>query len=540
MNRQFAQHVMTCLAACFATAGLAQTGGAGGSAAKASAARIAEEAIDSSELRENLFQLTDAIGPRVVGSPAIRQAEAWVAERLRTYGLRNVRVEANPPVAVAPGVSLNPPGWSWSRLTVQQLAPWSQTLLAVPVMYSPATPGAVTGDVAVVLLPRPVEADLAAFISRHRGTLRDKFLLLAERESEVPLGDGPGYHRYTQEELKALAAPEAPAPRVPAAPAATAPRAPAEPPPSPSEIFARYTRLYDFLRAEGVLGLVGPARRGSQAGVLIVNGPPAPPVLAAAPPPMLDMTPEHFNRLLRLTQRKIPVRLEVRLDSQFHEHTGTENVIGEVTGNERADEVVLVGAHIDSWHGGTGATDNAAGVATVLEAVRLLSTMQPTLRRSVHVAFWGGEELFNFAGSRGYAQRYLLDPTGQPNDAHRRLSAYLNLDYGSGRIRGIYLQGNDKLKPLFDTWLSGIGDGSLVATTRTTLGSDQATFERIGIPGLSFVQDPLNYEQRTHHTTMDEPDYVVLSDLRQSAATLANVIYRIANADSLLPRKTAR
>jgi carboxypeptidase Q len=499
-----------------------------------------QEAADAAELTETVFHLTDAIGPRVVGSPALLDAERRLAQRLRDYGLRNVRVEKNPPVNVGGGLVLDPPGWSWSRLTVQQLAPWPQTLIAMPVLYSPATSGTQGGEAVVAPLPRPVAAEVESFIQQHRGALRGKFLLTSAREATV-VPAATRVHRYSADELRDLQTAVEPPAVTPAAPRPeTTPPQPQAQPPSVAEVFEQYSRVFDFLRSEGALGLLGPARRGSEGGTLFVNGPPAPPQLAAAPLPMADLAPEHFNRLLRLVQRKVPVRLEMNLESSFHSHVGTENVLAEIQGSDRPDEVVLVGAHLDSWHAATGATDNAIGVAIVLEAVRILTTLRVPLRRSVHVAFWGGEEVFNLAGSRGYVQRYLFDRNGQPNDAHRKLSAYLNVDYGSGRIRGIYLQGNEKLEPLFDTWLADVADGTLVATRRTTLGSDQAAFERIGIPGLSFIQDPLNYEQRTHHTNMDEPDYIVLDDARQSAATLATVIYKIANADALLPRKDLR
>ncbi|HVG52774.1 MAG TPA: M20/M25/M40 family metallo-hydrolase [Vicinamibacterales bacterium] len=506
--------------------------------------RISSAAKDTSQLADALFQLTDAAGPRVVGSPALRHAEEWLSARLRDYGLSNVKLERNPPVNVGGGLTLDPPAWSWSRLTVQQLAPWQQTLIAVPVMYSASTKGPVSGEVTIAPLPRPSAADITAFIERHRGRLRGRFLLVADREAAIAPQEGPGFHRYTPDELRAFAAATSPPPAAPPSPAPAArpaaPPAPASPPalpPSPGETFKQFSRIFDFLRAEGVLALISPARRGSQGGTLIVNGPPTPPGLASAPPPMVDLSPEHFNRLLRLTNHNVPVRLEVNLESTFHDRTGTQNVLGDIRGTGRPDEVVLVGAHLDSWHGATGATDNAIGVATVLEAVRILTASRVPLRRSVRVAFWQGEELFNLAGSRGYIQRYLFDERGTPTDSHRLLSAYLNLDYGSGRIRGIYLQGNDALKPVFDRWLADIGDGTLVASLRTALGSDQAAFEGAGIPGLSFIQDPLNYEQRTHHTNMDEPDYVVLDDARASAVALASVIYRLANADMLLPRK---
>jgi Zn-dependent M28 family amino/carboxypeptidase len=295
--------------------------------------------------------------------------------------------------------------------------------------------------------------------------------------------------------------------------------------------------LFDFLRDEGVLGVVGAAR--GEGGTLFLRPPPAPPKLTSAPPPMFDLAPEHFNRLLRLALRNVPVRLEVRLDSQFHEPAGTENVLGEILGGDKADEVVLVGAHVDSWHVGTGATDNAAGVAAVLEAVRILTTLRVPLRRTVRIAFWGGEELGRL-GSRGYVASYLIGPTGTRLPEYDKLSGYLNIDYGSGRIRGVYLQGSAPLKPLLEPWLRGLGDGGLVATVRSTLGSDQASFERVGIPGLSFIQDPLNYEQRTHHTNMDHADYVLADDVADSAATVAALIYRVANAPATLPRKAAQ
>ena len=499
-----------------------------------------QEAASASALAETVFQLTDSIGPRVVGSPALLEAERRVAERLTDYGLQGVRIENNPPVNVGGGLVLDPPGWSWSRLTVQQLVPWSQTLIAIPVLYSPATSGPQRGEAVIAPLPPPIASEVDSFIQRHRGALRAKFLLTGAREATV-VPAATGVRRYSADELRDLQTAVVPPAVTPAAPRPeTTPPQPQAQPPSVAEVFAQYSRVFDFLRSEGALGLLGPARRGSEGGTLFASGPPVPPQLAAAPLPMADLAPEHFNRLLRLVQRKVPVRLEMNLESSFHPHSGTENVLGEMPGSDRSDEVVLVGAHLDSWHGATGATDNAIGVAIVLEAVRILTTVRVPLRRSVHIAFWGGEEVFNLAGSRGYVQRYLVDRNGQPNDAHRKLSAYLNVDYGSGRIRGIYLQGNEKLEPLFDSWLAGVADGTLVATRRTTLGSDQAAFERVGIPGLSFIQDPLNYEQRTHHTNMDEPDYIVLDDARQSAATLATVIYKIANADALLPRKDLR
>jgi hypothetical protein len=487
-----------------------------------------------SPLEDNFFALTDAIGPRVVGSDALHQARAYVLERLRAYGLENAHVERTPPIDVGGGVLLDPPGWSWSRLTVQQLRPWPQTLVAAPVLYSPATPGAVVGDIVLAPLPPPSEAELDAFFGARRGQLRNKFVLLRGEEAPITPSESPIFRRHSADDLRAMAdfVPEPPAPPKEPPPGA----APQEPPPSVEEMFALQSRLHEFLRDEGVLGLIGPARRGSEGGTLQLSPLRTPPELVALPPPTFDLTPEHYNRLLRLVRRNVPVRLEAHLEAAFTSRKGIENVLAEIPGGDKADEAVLVGAHLDSWHGGTGATDNAANVATLLEAARILAALPAPPRRTVQFAFWDGEEL-GLAGSRGYVRQHLVPANGEKTAAYRKLSAYFNLDYGAGRIRGVYLQGNARLKPLFDQWLAPIGDAKLIATLRTTLGSDQASFEKIGIPGLSFVQDPLSYEARTHHTNMDDASYVSIDDLRANADTLAAVILAVANAEAMLPRK---
>src|SRR5262245_28546084 len=328
--------------------------------------RIRHEAIAGSRLDEDLFRLTDAIGPRVVGSPALGRAQDWVTQRLRDYGLRNVRIEPNPPLDVGGGLLLQPPGWSWNRLTVQQLVPWQQTLIAIPVLYSPPTPGVVAGEVIFLSLPQPSAPEVASFIKRNRGRLKGKFLLISDEEFRIAPSESPGFHHYSAEELDAMARATAPAPPTPAP---AGPEAEKQPPPeSPpvTEFFKQQSRVYDFLRHEGVLGLIDVAGGNSQGGTLALSPPPYPPVLVAAPPPMFELAPEHFNRVLRLIKHNNTVRLEADLQSTLQEHQGTDNVLGEIPGGDRADETVLVGAHLDSWHGGTGATDNAVGVAVVL------------------------------------------------------------------------------------------------------------------------------------------------------------------------------
>jgi hypothetical protein len=490
----------------------------------------------SPRLADDLYALTDAIGPRVPGSAAEQRAREWVASRLRTLGLQHVHLDTAPAMDIGGGVLLDPPGWTWTRCVVHQRAPWATTLIGVPALYSPGTVGPVRGGLYVAPLPRFVDADVTAFIERHRGRLASRFLLLRDTAAPVERDHGPAVGVYSAEQLAALAdfVPE-PSP----APSPASPPARRSDPPAPigrDPRLVQQDRLMTFLRDEGVLGLIGAGSPGSHGGSIATSVIPVPPSVTVAPPPTVDLTPEHFNRLLSFAQRGEAAEIELEVDVQMTTASGIHSVIGDLPGSDRADELVMVGAHLDSLHGATGATDNATGVVTVLEALRLLAARHTPLRRTVRVAFWGGEEL-GLQGSRAYVRRHLQDDEGRPTPIAARLSAYFNLDYGSGRIRGVYLQGRRPLKPLFDTWLREIDShGGLVATLRTTLGSDQASFERAGIPGLSFVQDPLDYEMRTHHTTMDLRDYVRVPDVAGSAAVLAAVLERVANAPDLLPR----
>jgi hypothetical protein len=498
--------------------------------------QIRAAAQAASTIDDDLFHIADAVGPRTTGSPALMSAEAWVLGRLRAMDLDSVRAERNPPLDIGNGLRFDPPGWTWSRLTVQQLQPWAQTLLAVPLLYSPPSKGLVRGEVVVAPLPRGRAAAVDSFITQHRGHLRDRFILLRDDPAAMDSAPSTRSYRYSAEELQEFSAAPGPDPAERPAERAAARQAPATAPAPPPNPFEQNDRIFEFLAEEGVLGLIGAAPTSSD-GALELEATPVPPMLAAAPPAMFNLAPEHYNRLLRLVRRGIAVELEAQLESRFHEHVGTENLFGELRGSDRADEVVIVGAHLDSWHGGTGASDNAIGVAVVLEAARILTALPAPFRRTVVFAFWGGEEL-GLAGSRAYVDRYLTSPsTGELTPQGNRVSSYINLDYGGGRIRGIYLQGNRALKPLFDGWLAGVGDGTLVSTLNVTLGSDQGSFERAGIPGLSFIQDPMNYERRTHHTNMDDRDHVRLEDAQYNAATLASIIYRIANAENPLPRQ---
>jgi carboxypeptidase Q len=242
--------------------------------------------------------------------------------------------------------------------------------------------------------------------------------------------------------------------------------------------------------------------------------------------------------LLRLIAKGIPVEIEVNLAVKLNESPKLVNVIAEIPGIKNKEEIVMLGGHLDSWHSGTGATDNAAGCAVALEALRILKTLDLKMNRTVRLALWSGEEQGVY-GSRAYVREHFADPTTMSlKPEHARLSAYFNLDNGSGKIRGIHLQGNDMIRPIFEAWLAPFKDlGATTVTIRDTGGADHLSFDAVGLPGFQFIQDPLDYETRTHHSDMDVYDRVEPGDLMQASAIMAAFVYNAATRDALLPRK---
>jgi hypothetical protein len=296
--------------------------------------------------------------------------------------------------------------------------------------------------------------------------------------------------------------------------------------------------LHEFLRAEGVAALFVTDRRsdggqvfGESAGWYESKWP--------SPVPTVTLTPEHYGRIARLVKAKTPVKIEMELKADTG---GTDvnpaNVVAEIPGGAKSGEVVIVGAHLDSWHGGTGATDNASGSAVAMEAVRILKALNLKLDRTVRIVLWSGEEQ-GLLGSKAYVKEHFGDPkTMQVRPEQETVAAYFNLDNGSGKIRGVYLQGNDAARPVFDRWLAPFKDlGVTTISIRNTGGTDHLSFDAIGIPGFQFIQDPLEYSSRTHHSTMDVYDHTQPADLMQASAVMASVIYHAANRPEKMPRK---
>jgi Zn-dependent M28 family amino/carboxypeptidase len=256
-------------------------------------------------------------------------------------------------------------------------------------------------------------------------------------------------------------------------------------------------------------------------------------------PPTFVVTSEHYNRIARLIENKAKVQLEVNLKTRLSDAAvDAYNVIAEIPGSSKRDEIVMVGAHYDSWHSGTGATDNGAGSAVMMEVVRILKALDLKMDRTVRIGLWSGEEQ-GLLGSKAYVKEHFGDPkTMKLTSAHATLSGYFNLDNGSGKIRGVYLQNHDAMRPLFEEWLSPFRDlGVTTISIRNTGGTDHLSFDAVGLPGFQFIQDPLDYSTVAHHSSMDTYDHAVAGDLMQAAAVIASVVYDAAMRKEMLPRK---
>ena len=295
-------------------------------------------------------------------------------------------------------------------------------------------------------------------------------------------------------------------------------------------------KVNKFFIEEGVVALVNPGYRGDWGTVFSSSG--GSRDQKEVPPPTIAIAAENYNRMVRLIEKKIPVKMALDIKAEFIEGDESFNVVGEIPGTTKKDELVMLGAHLDSWHGGTGATDNAAGCSVAMEAVRILMAQGLKPKRTVRIALWGGEEE-GLLGSRAYVKEHFADrETMKLTADHSKVSGYFNLDNGTGKVRGIYDQGNDMVRPIFEAWMKPFLDmGATTVTNRNTGGTDHQAFDAIGLPGFQFIQDPMEYDTRTHHSNMDVADHISRADLMQASAVMATFVYNTAMRDEMLPRK---
>jgi hypothetical protein len=469
--------------------------------------RIREEGLQRSQIPVLAHHLTDVIGPRLTGSPGMKRANEWTAEKFREWGLGNVVVE--------PWGEF---GRGWERVSYSGriVTPFVEPLLAQPTAWTGSTKGTVSGPVMVV------RVDSLPDLAQYRGKLKGA-VVISQAEPDVE----PMWRAAAERTpLDSLLAP---------------PRVVARPAPADSaerqrmfERFRRQAAVRDsaaaLFRREGVLAVLVPSSRAY--GILRGGGSgPGRDPKQPEPLPELVLSQEQYARIFRDVTGGVTVRVELNVQNRFFtDDLQAYNTLADLPGTDQADQLVMLGAHLDSWHLGTGATDNAAGSIVMMEAMRILKTLGLQPRRTVRIGLWSGEEQ-GLLGSRNWVEKH--------PELHGRISAYVNVDNGTGRVRGVWDQMNEAAIPIFEQILFPFRDLGVVAVRHgNTGGTDHLSFDRVGIPGFNFIQDPIAYGTMTHHTELDVYDHLVLDDLQQAAVVVAYTVYHLATRDEMMPRKT--
>ena len=498
---------------------------------QATLAAIRDEGLRGSQAMEHISWLSDVYGPRVTGTPAIEHARTWAMDRLREWGLTNVHDER-----FAFGY-----GWSLERFHAHMVEPQVMPMIGYPKSWSSGTDGTVTAEVI------RVDIETAADFDTYRGALRGK-IVLPQPERVVRMLEGDLVLRMTDEQLAEASRTQVPPPARERQPGRRSRGGPS---------FA--DRLQQFYVEEGVVavldrgsdsfmmgagsGLPYQTQRTDGGTIFVGRGGPRDENAGQAVP-SVTLAVEHYNRMVRILEKGVPVRVELHVETTFHAETEAPgemngfNILAEIPGTDLAAQVVMIGAHFDTTHAGTGATDNAAGVAAMMEVMRILQTVGARPRRTIRLGLWGAEEQ-GLLGSREYVRSHFADPaTMQLRPAHETLSGYFNIDNGSGRLRGIWLQENFAVAPVFEGWIASLQDlGVTTLGARSVSGTDHTSFDAVGLPGFQFIQDRLEYNARTHHSNMDVVDRVQRDDVVQMAVVAAIFAYNTAMRDELLPRK---
>ncbi len=505
----------------------------------ATISRIKEEGFGRSQAMELMSYLTDVCGSRLTWSPEYRAAADWTVARLAEWKLQNVRLETWAPSGR---------GWSLKHFSAHMLEPKAIPLIGYPKAWSPGTDGTFKGKVAYL----DVKAD--SEFAKYKGKLKGAFVLIGEVR-DLPQNFKPFAERLQDDALLKLANADANSPRR---------RREWRGDTTMARRFREDARLtaakLEFCRKEKALVIIDGGRQDGGTLMATPASVPQPSDSARArrvnpydekPPeilPQVTLAAEHYNRILRIIKKGIPVKLEMELEVEFTDDMQPGiNVIGEIPGSDLKDEVVMVGAHLDSWHAGTGACDNGTGVITAMEAIRILKALDLKPRRTIRIGLWGGEEQ-GLYGSRGYVSQHLgerarsQEPPGSAGELtkkeeYEKFSAYFNNDNGTGKFRGIYLQGNEAARSIFRAWLVPFQDlGASTISLSTTGGTDHLSFDAVGLPGFQFIQDPVEYG-RTYHTNMDVYERVSAEDLKQDAVMMAAFAYNAAMRDQRIPRK---
>jgi len=492
--------------------------------------RIRYEGFHNSKVMEYASGLMDSIGERLTGSPNMKRANEWTRDQLTAAGLTNAHLESWGPFGR---------GWANQYVNARMTTPDIVPLIVYAKAWTPGTNGVVTGKCIRANIEKKEDFD------KYKGKLAGMIVITGPDAEVKPITELP-YKRLSDDDLAKTAEYEIPGER---------------PPFRMSEIARRrqfQKDLNQFYADEKVLAVIDHSRGTSGGGTVFVQSGGSYKPGETTTVPQLTLASEHWTRIARLLQQKKDVTLELNVINTFYDDDLMQyDTIAEIPGTDKKDEIVMLGAHLDSWHAGTGATDNGAGTIVMMEAVRILKAIGITPRRTIRIGLWSGEEE-GLLGSQGYVEQHfgsrprMDDPnmkdmptllrrdagpvTVKPEQA--KVSAYFNVDNGTGKIRGVYLQENAAVAPLFKTWMEPFKDlGMTTLSMRNTGGTDHLSFDAVGIPGFQFIQDPIEYETRTHHSNMDVYDRLQPEDLKQISVIVASFVYDAAMRDQMLPRK---
>lgn len=484
--------------------------------------KIKTEGLENSKVMDIAFELTEKSGPRLMASPGFYRAADYSVEQLKEWGLENVKLD--------PWGEFGK-GWELEKSYIAMKAPWYKPLIAFPKTWTKGTNGLQNAPVVLISAK-----DSAEVVDKYQGKLSGAVIVMDNLIDYTP-NDRVDLVRHTEAELDSLQNIE-----------------PVEPERGGGMRFDRDSDAFkafmearkmtetlgNLAESEGAVAILSSSPRNSHGTVFVQGGGS---YNMDAPEGFLDlaMSLEDYNMIVRLLRDGTDVELEVEVATRFlTDEKNGYNVIGEIPGTdpEIGDEIVMIGGHLDSWQGATGATDNAAGSAVMMEVMRILKTLDIEPRRTVRIGLWSGEEQ-GIHGSRGYVAKTFADrATMELKPEHEKLSAYFNLDNGTGRIRGVYLQQNEEARELLGEWMSPFADiGAEYLTYSNTGGTDHLSFDAVGLPGFQFIQDEVEYSSRTHHSNMDSYDHLSPEDLKQAATVIAGMVYQAAMSDQKVPRK---
>jgi carboxypeptidase Q len=472
--------------------------------------KIKQEGLKNSSIEDLASGLMDFVGPRLTGSTGINRGNEWAKKKMEEFGFQNVRIEE--------ATDFKAGGWDNLKTYAAMTAPYYANFACNPVAWSGSTSGTVKGQ--VMLLDVKDSTDFV----KYKGKLSGKIVLMPSTAT-YEVSFEPLASRLTDDQLKELTM------------SSSASRGR-----RPNFNMAEYRaqrelrrKIMEFIKNEGpaiILNNSGTFNVPRSNGASYTAG-------SAEPVAELNLPVEDYGRMERMIRHNIPVEMEIEVQNKFFDSPKVYNVIGEIPGTDKLlkNEIVLLGAHIDSWNGGTGAADNGSGCIVMMEALRILKNLDVTPRRTIRIALWGGEEQ-GLNGSRGYVEKYLVDPaTKQHKPDYDKFAAYFNMDNGSGKYRGIYLQENEMVRPIFEEWLKPFAVmGASTIAVKNTGGTDHLSFDAVGLPGFQFIQDEIEYG-RGYHTVMDTYERLVMADLKQNAVITASFVYNAAMRNARLPGK---